>query len=233
MILSQATITKKIISLSNNCIIIWCTLVENIDFQNGQFVVWQYPIGWKMHKRSYSIYNCFEQSENWRYLEFHIKRVAWWIVSNHIIDEAQIWDSFDLIGWVGKMTIKAANSYLFVWIWSWLSPLHSLFDSLIQQKFWWKIWILYWERFLSDLIPECINSLPENSEKVLKKICLSQDKVEWLENGRIQFFVEEMIDFVWKDSQIYLCGKPEMVDDIIWILYHYWFDKQHIHFEKY
>jgi ferredoxin-NADP reductase len=159
-------------------------------------------------------------------------------LSHWMTHDIDIWDSVQLKWPVGHYTDnKTQQNYLFVSIWSGLSPNFGLFTHLVYEKQqYWTIVNIFAERFHEHVIPYVQEAFTEHKqEHIYNFLYLSQEKnlPKWFRKGYVQDWLEEAIELLGKKTSCFLCGKPEMIDDVRNKLEALWIAKQDITFEKY
>ena len=191
----------------------------------------------KQVKRSYSIATTPSYYLATGLIWFSIKRVEWWIFSTRATQIAKKWDQLHLTGPLGHMVDTGVNkNYLFICAGSWLSPIYALYNDLItEKKLHMKAAFLYGERHISHILPSVEAQLHQNTDPhVHIQKFLSQDTHEWYQQGRLQIWLDTALTHIWtKDMSCFICGKPEMVSDVVEILLAKGIEKENIKFEKY
>jgi ferredoxin-NADP reductase len=197
----------------------------------------------KIVKRAYSIASISSDCiESWL-ISFCIKRVEWWVFSSYTIDVMQIGETLTLQWPAGRMvyTPTPAQTYLLISVGSGLSPLYSIYNQLVASRQYSQIYHLFGERYISH-IPQTIQEILEVShDHIWSRVYLSREDKKnlvwhpWLyHHGYVQAGLHDILPTLPRtDIQIYICGKPTMVDDVTDILLASGYDKAYIHSEKY
>ncbi len=197
----------------------------------------------KIVKRAYSIASISSECINTWIISFCIKRVEWWVFSSYTIDVMQIGDVFTIQWPAGRMvyTPMPAQTYLLISVWSGLSPLYSIYNQLIVSGNYTQIYNLFWERFLSHIPASVQKVLEKSHDRVWSRTYFSREDEKnyiwqsWIyHHGYIQAWLHDLLPTLPRDNiQIYICGKPAMVDEVTDILLASGYDKAYIHSEKY
>lgn len=209
-------------------------------FQAGQFMLFSTYIDDKQVKRSYSIATTPSYYLATGLIWFSIKRVQWWVFSTRATQQAKQWDGINLTWPLGHMIDPWNKSrYLFIAAGSWLSPIYSLYnDIVIEKKQYTKAAFLFGERKWDHVLPQVhdmfTQELENNDSSVYMEFFLSQDIHELYTTWRLQLWLDQALDHLDStDVQCFLCGKPEMVSEVVEILLSKWISKENIKFEKY
>lgn len=209
---------------------------EFIDFAEGQFLLLEKDIDSKPIKRAYSIATTRSQLQKEGVIGTIVKRVSENGMSNYLVKKIQPKDNLKAIGPLGHMKLdENAQNLLLIAIGSGLSPIFSIYQALIEKNNFQKIAFLYWERTSDFLVPQVINKIKSfESTKIYNQFFLSREKKEGFQKGYIQQGLDSAIKFLGTNFKTYLCGKPQMVEDITSKLINdYKTPKQNIVFEKY
>ena len=140
---------------------------------------------------------------------------------------------------------KKHKNYLLVSTGSWLSPNVGLFQHLVYESWDYdQIINLFGEKTHDDIVPEIIDIFNNWWEKVKTITHLSRQSkpfppVKGGEGGlsyspwRIQSSISSAIEKLGTNTSCFLCGKPEMVDEVRSILEELGVASEDITFEKY
>lgn len=199
---------------------------------------------WKPLKKPYSIATTNEQLQTDWTIWFVVKKVRDGFMSDYLTRQAIVWDILYLQWPVWHMVDKnISGRYLLISTWSGLSPITSLYTALRKnpQN---KIANLFGERYHAHVLPSVEKLFSENTDHIYHQLFLS--KQEWLSSSwiqpksakyslwRMQGWLDNALAFLWTtDISVFICGKPEMVDDVRKILTEKWVDTSRIQFEKY
>lgn len=187
-------------------------LEKLFDFKPGQFVMVSSPsyvdkIG-KGPKRAYSI-----ASAPGGELELVVKINPGPCFSAHL-DSLKVGDVLVVDGPYGKFVLKepVVSETVFVAGGTGIAPLISML-RYIKNKNPPKVKLLFGIKTLQDfLYREELESLCGWVDVV---VCLSQEKCEGFVHGRV---TSVLLEHVKPTSQVYLCGSPDMVKDVVVLL---------------
>jgi ferredoxin-NADP reductase len=213
---------------------------EKFVFLEGQFVFLErldyVTTDGKSMKRAYSIGSTNALLQDTWVFSTVVKKSSEDGMSHYLTQDLQLGDRLQCIGPLGKMiNTYDLDKYLFVSIGSGITPLHSLYLSLQHSGNFTKIAYIFGERYASSLLDSLVRVYNKHDATILHKLYLSKEDV--LPDGReswyVQQWLEEAISFLAWKFQVFLCGKPEMVDDITNFLLDKWVGREMIHSEKY
>lgn len=248
MIKKQRIVLSKIIHSSNKEIAyLIFQLKEKIDFKEGHFLMIEKEINWKKIKRAYSIANTYGESlRDWE-IHFFVKRTSESGMSNFLTKKITVWDFVDISWPYGSMTNDfQIDSYFFVSIWSWCACTMPLYKKIVfEERKYKKICTLFGEKTYEYLVDLNVKLFEENAENIKNMFFLSREKSlqdktvkQWIleiEKWHISDWLNRAINFLdTRDIKVFLCGKPEMVEQVkIILIEKYLIDKKNIKFEKY
>ena len=205
-------------------------------FQAGQFMVLQKEIEGKSIKRSYSIFSTPNQFiETWE-IWFSIKRVHEWVFSSRATQSANIWDEISMKWSLWHMIDRWDHThYLFVSVWSGLSPIYALSQDIVLEKNKAiRVANLFWERHHQHVLSSVEDTWVNTPENVYSELFLSQEDLEWYTTWRVQAGIPKALEFLGtKKIRCFLCGRPDMVTEVREILIKSGVDSEDILFEKY
>ncbi len=218
-----------------------CKPEDNFTFKEGQFmmVASDHIHEWlgKPLKKPYSIATTNQELQEKGSIGFVVKKVREWFMSEYLTDTIQVGDVLHLQWPVGHMIDTwANNAYLLASVGSGLSPMVSLYNHIVASNPTAKIANLFWERFHAHVLPSVEETFSLSSDNVHNQLFLSKEEnlpknyTQWhIQNG-----LESALAFLnTKEISVFICGKPEMVDDFRSQLTAYWVDPKNIKFEKY
>jgi ferredoxin-NADP reductase len=159
-------------------------------------------------------------------------------MSDYLVTQLAVGDTIKLTGALGHMVDHhQAGNYLLMSIGSGLSPIYSLYNHLIDTSHFDRLVNIFGERYRDNVIDEVEQSFSLQSDRVKNLCYLSKEKnlTKHRRLGYIQDGIHEAIEFLGinENLHVFLCGKPEMVNDVIHILISAGLDKSQIAFEKY
>ncbi|MDP6642089.1 MAG: FAD-binding oxidoreductase [Candidatus Nanoarchaeia archaeon] len=207
---------------------------NELNFEPGQFVslILDFPKDGKTEKisRSYSISSSPLKKE---YIDLTIKKTNNGGVADYIVDNLKIDDKIKIKGPYGVFIFKdEIKKVVFIAGGSGISSLMSMIRYDIDKKLDTNLTLLFSNKTPEDIIFR--KELEELKNKGIKIVdtLTRYDKEDWDgEKGRIN---QEMIKkYVDLDSIFYICGLPQMVDDVKKELEALGVDKTKIKIEKY
>ena len=219
-----------------------CTLNEPFDYLPGQFVMIQtndfilWPNG-KPHKKAYSIWSTPDQTRTQGTIGFLVKQASETGMSAYLTQQLKIWDTLHLIGPVGHFVdTQKSTHYLLISTGSGLTPIWSHLQHLSTQTSIdpnIRIAHIYGERNKESLIPS-LTQQRINTNHIHHRLHLSRDTQPWRRDWYIQASLDPALSRLGtRDCQVFICGKPVMVDDVIQQLTSLGIASQNIHREKY
>ncbi len=240
------TISHIDCSPSGDVILMYCK-TDNIPewwFSAGQFMLLAAEIDGKMIKRSYSIATTPQLLSDQWLIWFSIKRVEGGVFSTRAIQIAKSGDMLTMTGPLWHMTDdEQFSDYLLISAGSWLSPIYSIYHSLLQSSRTIRIANIFGERYFSHILPCVHQDWVEgvwsdsmiNWDSIYSQCFLSQDEYEWYMIGRVQVWLANALDrLATTKIKVFICWAPAMVDEVRNLLIaEYGIDPTQIKFEKY
>ena len=233
----QSTIVKIERSPNGSTIMLYVLLEDldkSLEFLAGQFVVINIKIWDQIVRRSYSIATTMQYYQETSQLWFIIKHVSDWLMSSYFVKDAKLGDKLEIIWPVGKMTCEQNTKdadYLLISSGSGLWPIWSIYHSLKITNNYNKIWQIYGERSIDDMV---VNFESEYDTNIKNIITLSRESREWFYQWYVQKYISMLLSDLNKSSlRVYICGKPAMVEESVEILNNHGIDNEFIFFEKY
>ena len=200
----------------------------------------------KQLKKPYSIATTNNELQTQWTIWFVVKKSREWFMSEYLTDKIAIGDVLHLQWPVGHLVDGWENThYLLVSVGSWLSPMIGLYESIVaKQQNTSKVAMLYGERYLNQVLPSTLELFSKNLENTMCQLFLSREDDDFFKKnsierpvskkGYVQAGLDEAMEFLGtNDVSVFICGKPEMVDDVKAILIEKWVDVKNIKFEKY
>ena len=220
---------NKILSENKEVVYLSFESEENISFKAGQFLM----LDNGQVKRAYSIAsNPLEKN-----ISFYIKKASENGMSKYLVEDIKLWDEISAIWPFWHMIVEEDENtnYLLISVWSGLGPILSIYKYLIETKKYWKIYNLYWERYEKAIVRDTLDKMKGFENKNVKNMFfLSREEKDWFENWYVEKGLEKALEFLWKDNtKVYMCWKPEMVDETIKKLVSLWINQENIKFEKF
>jgi len=263
MISCEAKLVYKFDSPNKEVSFVIFESAETFEFQEGQFVMIEVEINGEIIKRPYSIATTNQCMQDNRHLWIVVKKTSDHGMSHYLTQAIQIGDTVGIKGPVGHYTdSKTHPNYLLISTWSGLSPNVGIFTHLIHESWKFEQIInLFGEKTYADIVPE-IEAIftGHNKDKVTnifhlsredesffnKQNILSPDKGKGSPLGvgvwkpwitylpwRILSSVTQAIQHLWTETSCFVCGQPDMVEEVRGILEKLGVDREDITFEKY
>lgn len=236
MISQSWILKKKLFSPSEEVSFVFFELEWEFQFKEWQFVMLEAEFLGKKVKKAYSIATTNQHFQETRQLWFIVKKASENGMSHFLTKLVTIGDNVTITWPVGHFTDKnLSKNYLFVSTGSGISPIYSHLSHLIASGHTGKIAHLYWERFSEHLLKETEKIFSLNTDTIKNFLHLSQEKnlPTGRKPGHIQESLDEALNRLGDDFVAYICGKPEMVDNIRHKLTTIGIPKDNIFFEKY
>jgi len=233
-----------VIDISLDCRVLYDDMIVKWHDPATIFAPWQFMVlGTQINgediKRSYSIATTpllfVQKKEIW----FSIKRVDKWVFSTRITQQARPWMLVSIMWPFWHLVdTKKSWSYLLVSVWSGLSPIYSIYNSLVQSGNYDRIANIFWESYQNHIMPHVITERKEKkTETIVSDIYLSREQHPWFKTWYVQKWLRHALDFLhiqdMNSLSCFLCGKPEMVDDVRQRLAQAYVPSDRIFFEKY
>lgn len=241
MIQTQATVVDIQHSPNKEVAFIYFKPEETFSFQEGQFMFLErswfaYPDG-KAMKNAYSIGTTSTLLQEKGIIGTIVKKSTVWGMSEYLTQHITIGDTIKLTGPLGHFVDKKLTpNYVFISIGSGITPVYALYTQLIQSGNFDRIINVFGERHADNILPTVMQSYTSDDPRVTHMLYLSQEKD--LPVTRQAGYVQQALEYIFETFenqkfQVFLCGKPVMVDDVVAILLDRGIEKEHIHFEKY
>lgn len=238
MIQTQAKIVD--IQYSPNKLVAQITFAPDqiFSFHAGQFAFLEIPdtqdSEGKALKRAYSIGSSNDQLQTqWTFTTI-VKKTREGGMSDYLTSTLRIGDIIKCTAplWhLGKES--KADTYLLISTGSGITPMYSIYQTLILHWNYSKIAHVFGERHQHYLIENIITSWT-NTEQIKHFLHLSQDTKTWRASWHIQSSIDPALVFLdTSNIQVYICGKPIMVEDVVQQLLQRWISIENISFEKY
>ena len=233
----QIKLSQKLYSKDKETVFLVFQIDEKISFHEWQFMMIECNLHGRTIKRAYSISTTNKQlQEKWE-IGFIVKKASEWWMSKYFVDDIEIWDSITTTWPFWHMTNPHTSfNYLLISIWSWLWPVYAHYTNIVHETSKYaKLVNLWGNRFYWNILPEIENNFLSKTDNIKNHFYLSKEPnlPNWYKKWYIQDSLDEAIDYLWTDIQVFICGKPDMVDDIIIKLEELWVEKWKMQFEKY
>jgi ferredoxin-NADP reductase len=241
MIQTQATVVDIQYSPNKQVAFIYFKPEQLFSFQEGQFMflerLWfAYPDG-KMMKNAYSIGTTNRLLQDEGIIGTIVKKSSEGGMSDYLTQHITIGDRIKMTAPLGHFVDKKiSRNYVFISIGSGITPVYAMYTGLMQTRDFDRIINVFGERHKDSIVPVVEQTYRSYDDRINHMLYLSQEKElpPDRQTGYVQQALETIFEvFDWQDFQVFLCGKPVMVDDVVAILLDRWVDKSYIHFEKY
>jgi NAD(P)H-flavin reductase len=227
------------IQISKNTILLNFKFINNKDFEAfnfiaGQFIQIFFVIDGKEYRRSYSIANSPENFKQAHSLEIALSFVEHGKASE-LFAKAEIGTRIQIRGPFGLLTLPKAVSgnLIFIGTGTGLAPYRSMLQNLTAD---------FLNNHSATIVSgfryenEAIFQQEFNSNDNIKKIvCLSREvniKSQHAVKGRVQHAIK-LLALNHKTDTVYLCGNPNMIDDLLVYFKSLNFTSKQIKREKY
>lgn len=191
---------------------------------------------WKPLKKPYSIATTNAELQQDGTVGFVVKKSREWFMSDYLTTQIAVGDTIYLQWPAGHMVDqKLTSNYLLISVGSGLSPMVSLYIAL-QENPNNKIANLFGERYHAHVLPSVEALFSKQSDNVYNQLFLSKEENLSAQYtlGYIQDGLEKALQFLGSsDISVFICGKPEMVDDVKRKLIDTGIEPQRIKAEKY
>lgn len=210
---------------------------ESFDFTPGQFITMDLPISEKRLKRwrSYSIANAPDGSN---VLEFCIVKLAGGAGTTYLFDEAKVGTTIRFKGPTGAFTLPKVldKELVMICTGTGIAPFRSmLFDLQNRGVSHPPIHLIFGTRTQQDILyRKELEQLAKDNPHFKYSIALSREE-DWKGyRGYVHQVYQEEYPSANPDTQFYLCGWSNMIDDAVAKLTEEMgFDKKQVHFELY
>lgn len=211
---------------------------EIFFFSEGQFVMIETLIEDQIVKKPYSIATTNRMLQEEKLIGVIVKKASTNGMSDWLTSKIALGDTVTLKGPAGHYTDpKTQPNYLLISTGSGLSPNFGLFQHLVyEQKLWWTLVHLFWERYEEDLIPQIITNLHESwLPNIHTFTYLSGEDNSYVlyRMWHVQDGLQEAVNLVGNSATCFVCGKPAMVTDVIEKLQGMGIPREQIVVEKY
>ncbi len=238
MITTTALLQHKYDSPSGNVSYVLFQPEQTFTFIEGQFCMIEAVIDGVIIKKPYSIASTNKQLQEEKLIWFVVKKASENGMSHYLTQAIKNNDHITLKWPVWHyINPQKHKNYLFVSVWSGLSPNFWVFQNLINEPHTYEQIIhLYGERNSSELVPmieEYAQGVENENTKTF--FCLSQEtstKSNYL-NCRVQEQLPNAIATLWMQTTCFICGSPAAVNDITEKLLALWISREDIISEKY
>ncbi len=204
---------------------------EMVDFIAGQFMMVRLQKEGKLVKRAYSI--CSAPTHN-NYVEFVITKVEGGFVSSWFHDR-KVGDPIELEGPFGHFVLKEPlpAEVIFICTGSGVAPFRSMIPIILAQDPNKMIWLFLGVRYEDQILyADEFTELAKKYPNFHFVPTISRPK-NW--KGEVGYVQEKLRKFIpnSEGKVIYICGVPNMVDDVKKAAEEIGFPKEKVYYEKY
>ena len=186
---------------------------ETLEFLAGQYATFFVTKEEHVRTKSYSFTSV---PENKDFFELLVKRVPYGYTSNLLCD-AEIGDTFDVLMPLGQFVLKEPGnrSVLFVATGTGLAPFFPMIHELRKNHASNRTSLVVGFRFTEDMImPEDFAALEKSWQSFSYYPVLSRPEDGWTgEQGHVQDVMQRRFPDL-SNFDIYICGVPEMVNQV-------------------
>ena len=221
---------KSIEDVSDDVKIFTLELDKEIIFKAGQFITFILEEKGKKFTAPYSIASSPKEKKQ---IQFAIKLVNAGNVTSRLWKKIE-GEELNLIGPSGGFGIKEGekNNLIFIGTGTGIAPLKSMIESLLEKNTKKNLTLIFGERFESEILFEKeLTDLEKNNKNFKFVKVISKPSENYIgKTGHVQ---ENLENLEIKNSQAYLCGMSEMVEECKEKLIKLGIEEENIFFEKY
>ncbi len=230
------TLNQKIDSPSKEESFLIFDIQEDFEFKAWQFVMITVNFNWTEITRPYSIVSTPSETKQNKQISFYVKKASENWASYYLTQVIGPWDQVD-IKWPVWHYVDNGNNknYLFISTGCWVAPNLSLYKNIVYENWNYdKVVSMFSEKTsnnINRIIPETFSIYDKNIKNLF---FLTREQKENYYYWRITNYLTQNLEFFDnKKITVFLCGSPEMVDDIKPKLINYWISEENILSEKY
>lgn len=193
--------------------------VDKIDFKAGQFVIMDLPVHEKRLKRrrSYSIANA---PDGTNILEFSVVKLPGGLGTTYLFDEAKVGTEITFKGPAGVFYLPedVSNKHLvFICTGTGVAPFRSMiFDLINKQKPFKSIHLIFGTRTAEGILyRKEFEKLAAEREDFTYDVTLSRENHPDYTRGYVHRIYQEKYPKPSADTNIYLCGWQQMIDEAV------------------
>lgn len=200
-----------------------------IDFKAGQFVNLSFTDNGKIFKKPYSIASAPKMRDK---IELCIKKVENGNLTP-LLFQKEVNFEVEIMGPLGLFTLDKSKKEKIVFIatGTGIAPFRSMIYDLVSKNVTKELILIFGVKFSENIL---YKEEFENLEKInpnFKFVPIVSRSEDWIgRRGHVQDNLD-MIDIL--NSEVYICGLPEMVEDVKNRLIELGMNKDDIYFEKY
>lgn len=238
MLTTTATLVHKYDSPSGNVSYVLFQPELTFSFAEGQFCMIEAILDDKLSKKPYSIATTNRMLQEEKLIWFVVKKASDNGMSAYLTQHITIGDTLTLKWPVGHYINPHTHPrYLFVSIWSGLSPNFWLFQQLVYENTEYDhIVNILGERTSVELVPYIQDRFTNHgSDRVTNFFCLSQEELQQttFTHGHVQTKLADAIALLGTQTTCFVCGSPVGVTDVVYQLTQLGIAREDIIIEKY
>ncbi|MBI4439464.1 FAD-dependent oxidoreductase [Candidatus Woesearchaeota archaeon] len=222
----------KIVNYGERSSLYKLSIDEEFGFSPGQFVM--VSIKDKDGREMRRAYSIASSPNDKGFIELLVTRVEGGIASE-FFKNAKVGDSFGILGPMGVFKIREpiSDPVYFIATGCGIAPFISMIRSLLEKGLKSKIILLYGFRHEVDyLCKEYVDDILKEYQNFSVIPVMSQPKGKWKGYvGRVTSFIDVAIE-PKEDTQAYLCGQKEMVEQVKDSLINRGMNKENVFLEK-
>ena len=142
-------------------------------------------------------------------------------------------DSIEFLGPIGNFILpdNLSKHLTFIATGTGISPLKSMLEDAISRDVKSTIYLYFGTRYEREVVyPEFFHTLEKTGKIKKYKICLSREKIEGLDIGRVTQYID---DFYTDNNDFFLCGSGDMINSVENLLLSLGVKPAQIHYEKF
>lgn len=200
-----------------------------IDFKAGQFVNLSFTDNEKIFKKPYSIASPPMMRDK---IELCIKKIQKGNLTP-VLFEKKVNFEVEIMGPLGLFTLDKSRKekIVFIGTGTGIAPLRSMIYDLVSKNSTKEMILIFGVKFSEDIL---YREEFEDLEKLnphFKFVPIVSRSEDWIGRRKHAQDNLDVVDIL--NSEVYICGLPEMVDDVKNKLIQLGMNKDDIHFEKY
>ena len=191
--------------------------VQHFEFEAGQFVTFDLPIGNKRNQRwrSYSIANAPDNSNVIELCIVHLPNGA---ASTYFFETLEIGSELKFKGPDGNFCLSENDNSDLVMICTGtgIAPFRSMIAKMARDKFDRRVHLIFGCRTSSDILyKEELQSLMHSNSLFTFDICLSMESAVGCNSGYVHQIYLEKYSGKTKGKRFYICGWSKMIDEAV------------------
>ncbi len=199
-----------------------------VEFKAGQYAL---VLVNERDKRAYSIASSPKHKD---YFDFYVD-ISPGGVGSKFFEKLKPGDQVEYFAPVGRFFYQEnERPVLFISTGTGNAPFFPMIEYALDNGSKRKIRMLNGFRYKEHVFAEdVLNSIAKQYQNFSHDICLSRDEKEGYKKGRVTAHLEEEVQNLGKDIDVYICGGKNMILDVEKALIELGVAKENIHYEKY